>query len=110
MVSKDHGYKPFPARLIIAKVSEDDQFPIKFITSNFERYENDCSVTFSDGPGDYFIWSDVEFDEAIPLDTYAVAIYAPTEVGLEAGSYDGFLEKAIADCAHTNGRRAQYND
>ena len=104
MVSKSHNYKPYPARLLLAKVAEDEDFPLTWIDGNFEAREDDCVLEVELEEGEYFVFADVDLNpDEVPITKYVISVYAQGESGLEEGSYDGFLVKTIASCAFQKG-------
>ena len=105
MMPKQYGYSPFMAKIMVGRL---DGSNIEFIGGKHQKYRDDVVFEADLQAGDYFIFTEVDFDSSIPIDEYVLASYTAAPSSLERSHFDRFFEKALISCAQKYGQRNDY--
>jgi len=105
MVPNQYTYRPYQAKICLAKLEGDE---MKFIGGQSGSGKDDIVFQSDLVAGDYFVFSEVDFDGRVPINHYVLSSYSPANLNFEKGYFADFLEKALSSEAQQNPNKTSY--
>ena len=87
--SRDLNYYAFKSKIVLAKFGADKTCELYGNAS--KRYRQNTLLEVVLEPGEYVVWSDLEWDDDVPIHDYQLTVYSPGKTGLKAHPAGGAL-------------------
>ena len=96
IVPKEYGYKPYNARMVLARLDKDNKdFPLEYTDATVDE-KDEIAIEADLIAGEYYLFCELDWDENRPHDSFIVSFYGPQSVNLYEKNYPSFLEKAFS--------------